>query len=111
MVLRIEYDLQELWKKSITTSLKGKGSKEFGAIKLDIPFKIRNKTFTRIFGSDRISLNVTGNISFDLSGRTEKRSGSAINAQENQNTFKVYFIPQFSLLLLHRSINQKMRKL
>ncbi len=89
--LRIQADVRELWKKSVTTGIKGQVSKAFGAIKLDIPFKIKSKTFTRIFGSDRISLNVTGNISFDLSGRTEKRSGSAINAQENQNTFSPRF--------------------
>ncbi len=86
---------QYLWKqmlfKQAFTTITGNKNNEFGALKLDIPIRIKNETFTRIFGSDKISLRVTGNISFDLSGRTEKRSGSAINARENQNTFSPRF--------------------
>ncbi len=91
MRLRVEYETRELWKQSVIKSLEGKREEEFGAIQLDIPFRIKSKTFTRIFGSDRIGLRVTGNISFDLSGRTEERSGSAVSAIENQNTFSPRF--------------------
>ncbi len=89
--LRTAFDARELWKKNVLSSLKGQVSKSSGAIELDIPFRIKSKTFTRIFGSDKIGLRVTGNISFDLSGRTETRSGSAISAIENQNTFSPRF--------------------
>ncbi len=89
--MRTAFDTRELWKKNVITGLKGQVSKSSGAIELDIPFRIKSKTFTRIFGSDKIGLRVTGNISFDLSGRTETRSGSAISAIENQNTFSPRF--------------------
>lgn len=89
--LRREFDARELWKKSVVTGVKPGAEKSFGAISLDIPIGIKSKTFQRIFGSDKIGLRVTGNISFDLSGRTEKRSGSAISALENQNTFSPRF--------------------
>ena len=92
--LRLDFQIRELWKSTIVGNYKGKEEKEFGAIQLDIPFKIKSKTFTRIFGSDRIGLRVTGNISFDLSGRTEERSGSAISAVESQNTFSPRFRQQ-----------------
>lgn len=92
--LRLEFQTRELWKSTILSRYKPEKEKEFGAIELDVPFKIKSKTFTRIFGSDRIGLRVTGNISFDLSGRTEERSGSAISAVESQNTFSPRFRQQ-----------------
>ncbi len=89
--LRLKYDTQKLWRQAVTYQFGRQTESGFGAIKLDIPLHIKSKTFTRIFGSDRIGLRVTGNISFDLSGRSEKRSGSAISALENQNTFSPRF--------------------
>jgi hypothetical protein len=89
--LRLKFDTKQLWKESEIKGLRGKVERSSGAIELDIPFRIKSKTFTRIFGSDRIGLRVTGNISFDLSGRTEDRSGSAISAIESQNTFSPRF--------------------
>ncbi|MEJ2053487.1 MAG: cell surface protein SprA, partial [Calditrichaceae bacterium] len=92
--MRLDFQARELWKKAILNNFQPQQESEFGAIELDIPFRIKNKTFTRIFGSDRIGLRVTGNISFDLSGRTEQRSGSAVSAVESQNTFSPRFRQQ-----------------
>ncbi len=89
--LRTDFEIHELWKRSLLNAFKGQTQKSSGAIHLDIPLGLKSKTFTRIFGSDRIGLRVTGNISFDLSGRTENRSGSAVTALENQNTFSPRF--------------------
>jgi len=89
--LRLEFDQRELWKKSLVQRFRGKTERSSGAIELDIPFRIKSKAFTRIFGSDRIGLRVTGNITFDLSGRSEERSGSAISALESQSTFSPRF--------------------
>ncbi len=89
--MRMDFQEKELWKKTILQNFRGQQEEAFGAIELDIPFRIKNETFTRIFGSDRIGLRVTGNISFDLSGRTEERSGSAVSAIESQNTFSPRF--------------------
>ena len=62
-----------------------------GGIELNIPVRIRNKTFRRIFGGDRVGLTVSGNISFELSGRTESRSGSAVNSFQQKNIFSPKF--------------------
>ena len=62
-----------------------------GGIELNIPVRIRNKTFQRIFGGDRVGLTVSGNISFELSGRTESRSGSAVNSFQQKNVFSPKF--------------------
>ncbi|MCB0281216.1 MAG: cell surface protein SprA [Calditrichae bacterium] len=88
---RLAFNERELFKRKFSDAILNQKEAEFGAIELDIPFRIKSETFTRIFGSDRISLRVTGNISFDLSGRTEERSGSATSARENQNTFSPRF--------------------
>ncbi|HHJ51662.1 MAG TPA: cell surface protein SprA, partial [Caldithrix abyssi] len=89
--MRLAFDLREQWKASLIKLFRNKVERSSGAIQLDIPLRFKSKTFTRIFGSDRIGLRVTGNISFDLSGRTEKRSGSAVTALESRNTFSPRF--------------------
>jgi hypothetical protein len=89
--MRMHDDIMRTWRDMNIRKLSASKQKSSGAFELDIPFRIKNKTFTRIFGSDRIGLRVTGNISFDLSGRTEERSGSAVSALENQNTFSPRF--------------------
>lgn len=92
IALRIKFDNQELWRKTFREIISRQEEQESGAIELDIPIRIRNETFTRIFGSDRVGLKVTGNISFDLSGRSEERSGAATSATQNQGSFS----PRFS---------------
>ncbi len=89
--MRTHDDIVNAWRQLNINKLSKSQKKSSGAFELDIPFRIKNKTFTRIFGSDRIGLRVTGNISFDLSGRAEERSGSAVSALESQNTFSPRF--------------------
>jgi cell surface protein SprA len=45
-----------------------------GGLKLDIPVKIRSKTFQRIFGSGTVGLTVTGDIRIQAGLRREDRS-------------------------------------
>lgn len=90
--LRLEFDRKELWRRTFREQISRQEEAESGAIELDIPIRIKNETFTRIFGSDRVGLRVTGNISFDLSGRSEERSGAATSATQNQGSFS----PRFS---------------
>ena len=90
--MRIAFDRRELMKKSIASQVSQQEEKSTGALELEIPVRIKNETFTRIFGSDRVRLRVTGNISFDLSGRSEERSGAKISAVQDRGTFS----PKFS---------------
>jgi hypothetical protein len=89
--MRINFDNRQLLMKSFMETIGKQVERQIGALELEIPIRIRSKTFRRIFGSDRVALRVTGNISFDLSGRTEKRSGMAINAIQNRGTFSPRF--------------------
>lgn len=43
-----------------------------GALEIQVPFKIRSRTFRRIFGGDRVGLRVSGNIKIDGGLRREK---------------------------------------
>jgi hypothetical protein len=53
------------------------------AIEIDIPFKVRSKTFRRIFGSGRIGLNVTGSINISGTYTSEKRESESASAMNN----------------------------
>jgi hypothetical protein len=89
--LRLKFDRRELWKQSVIKKVAEEEETEGGALELEIPVRIKNATFTRIFGSDRVRLRVTGNISFDLSGRSEKRSGVAISRLQQTGSFSPRF--------------------
>ncbi|MGH1362927.1 MAG: cell surface protein SprA [Calditrichia bacterium] len=62
-----------------------------GGIELNIPGRIKSKAFKRIFGGDRVGLRVSGNITFEIAGRTESREGSAVTSIEQRNTFSPKF--------------------
>ncbi|TFH02464.1 MAG: cell surface protein SprA [Calditrichales bacterium] len=90
--LRLAFDRREIWKKAIREKIEKSEELDSGALELEIPVRIKNETFTRIFGSDRVRLRVTGNISFDLSGRSEERSGAKVSAMQDRGSFS----PRFS---------------
>lgn len=55
----------------VPTDEEGRGS---GGINLDIPLKIKSKTFQKVFGSGTVGLTVTGDISIQAKLRREDRS-------------------------------------
>ncbi len=89
--MRLKFDQREQWKQAVIKKVVEEEETEGGALELEIPVRIKNATFTRIFGSDRVRLRVTGNISFDLSGRSEKRSGVAISRLQQTGSFSPRF--------------------
>jgi cell surface protein SprA len=89
--IRLTHDRAQMWRDIVTKQVVEAEERKTGAIELEIPVRIKNETFTRIFGSDRVRLRVTGNISFDLSGRSEKRSGAAVSAVQDRGSFSPRF--------------------
>ncbi|MBN2790178.1 MAG: cell surface protein SprA [Candidatus Delongbacteria bacterium] len=69
---RTEYETRDQWFKSVT---KGLGVGEYGGflsgeeIAIDIPFKIKSRTFHRVFGGDKIGLRVKGSLSLSITGQ------------------------------------------
>jgi len=57
-----------------------------GALKIDIPFKVRNKTFRKFFGDGRIGLDATGNINITGGFRTERRERQDSYSNQADNT-------------------------
>lgn len=88
---RIQFDNNQLWHETVLRNLKLTEAGGGTGIELNIPMKIKSKTFKRIFGGDRVGLRVTGNISFELAGRSEDRSGSAVSAIEQSGNFSPKF--------------------
>ena len=88
---RLEHDIDFVWQKSLQKQLRLAQQRGAGGIELNIPVKIKSKTFQRIFGGDRVGLRVSGNISFELAGRAESREGSAISSIEQRGTFSPKF--------------------
>ena len=68
-------------------------------IEIDIPFKVKSKTFRRIFGSGRIGLNVHGNINMRGTYRAEKRESESASAyNNNRNDFRLEQEQQFTVV-------------
>jgi hypothetical protein len=68
-------------------------------VEIDIPFKVKSKTFRRIFGSGRIGLNVTGSISASAAYSSEKRESESVNSINKSNgDFKLEQTQQFTVV-------------
>jgi hypothetical protein len=69
---RLDYESKSQWHRSVT---KGLGVGNYGGflsgdeIAIDIPFKIKSRTFHRVFGGDKIGLRVKGSLSLSITGQ------------------------------------------
>ena len=88
---RLQFQNQSKWRETVIKDLSRKEAAGPGGIELNIPVRIRSKAFKRIFGGDRVGLRVTGNISFELAGRSEHREGSAVSSFEQRGNFSPRF--------------------
>jgi len=88
---KVSFDDRETWNKTVLKNLGKESTSSVGGIELNIPVKIKSKAFKRIFGGDRVGLRVTGNISFELAGRSESREGSAVSSYEQRGNFSPRF--------------------
>ena len=69
--LKAEYEEKQLWLKTLAKNLGVEYSTIAGGgdIVLDIPFKIKSRTFNRVFGGDNIGLRVRGSLSISVIGQ------------------------------------------
>ncbi len=88
---KLQYENQQIWRKTVIKNVGKEKEAGAGGIELNIPVKIKSKAFKRIFGGDRVGLRVTGNISFELAGRSESREGSAVSSFEQRGNFSPRF--------------------
>ncbi|RMF61685.1 MAG: cell surface protein SprA, partial [Calditrichaeota bacterium] len=88
---RIKFDNREKWIQKVLQTHLEHANRGGTGIVLNIPVRIKSKAFKRIFGGDRVGLRVSGNITFELAGRTESREGSAVSSFEERGTFSPKF--------------------
>ncbi len=95
------HKVQEIWRGKILEGLGEEDrqqSRSGGAISIDVPVEIKNKAFQRVFGSGRVGLNVSGDISIRGGFRHEKRSEvkTALNRGSDYN-FKMEQTQRFNV--------------
>ncbi|MBN2364874.1 MAG: cell surface protein SprA, partial [Calditrichaeota bacterium] len=88
---KLKNDNQTAWRQTVVKNIGSQTTSGPGGIELNIPVRIKSKAFKRIFGGDRVGLRVTGNISFELAGRSESREGSAVSSYEQRGNFSPRF--------------------
>ncbi len=96
---RLRTDLQELFRKTSLDKLKKPESEAGGeALTIEIPFKIKSKTFNKIFGGDRVRLRISGNINIEGGFRREDRSQVATyQGQEADYSFRIDQTQRFKI--------------
>jgi hypothetical protein len=58
-----------------------------GGLNIQLPTRIRSKTFRRIFGGDRVGLNVTGDVSINGGFRRDSREQLQSNIQQGNTNY------------------------
>ncbi|MDP8208194.1 MAG: cell surface protein SprA [Candidatus Electryonea clarkiae] len=87
--------LREKFYKTIYTPRDSRGG---GALEIQVPFKIKSKTFRRIFGGDRVGLRVSGRITIDGGLRREKSDQQVYaRTDQTQTNFKIDQTQQFHI--------------
>ncbi len=88
---RMERDLVSLYREETLKTLETAEARAGGeALTIEIPFKIKSKTFNKIFGGDRVRLRISGNINIEGGFRREDRSQVAtVYGQDTDYSFQI----------------------
>ncbi len=92
--------MKNYWQESAIRNMVAdeKGRRGSGGINLEIPVKIKSKTFQKIFGSGTVGLSVTGDIRIQAGLRREDRSETKTAVTRGSNTnFKMQQSQRFSV--------------
>ena len=90
------HDFREI---SINNLGKSSAQTRGGGLTIQLPTRIKSKTFRRIFGGDRVGLNVTGDVSIDGGFRREKRDQLQSNLANNANyNFRIDRSQRFTIV-------------
>lgn len=97
--LRFAYDLRKVFREITIKDFKAAAAARAGeGIAIDVPFRIKSKTFRRIFGGDNIGLRVQGTITIDGKLRQQKFDELQAANQRNSNTnFNIDMTQRFTI--------------
>lgn len=96
---RMASELREEMVKKRLTSYKSQGRRSAGeGVAIDLPYRIKSKTFRRLFGGDNVGVRVQGNIGITGSLRRQKFDELQAANQRNTNTaFQIDMIQRFTI--------------
>ena len=93
--------MQDDWRKAVVDGMLGGGANRKrgpGGLNIDIPVPIKSKTFQKIFGGDKVGLNVQGDIRINGGFRNENRSEVRTTIAQGSNTnFKMNQTQRFTV--------------
>ncbi|MCB1060000.1 MAG: cell surface protein SprA [Calditrichaeota bacterium] len=97
--LRIASDLRKAFIDETIKMFKAAAAANAGeGIAIDVPFRIKSKTFRRIFGGDNIGLRVQGSITIDGKYRRQKFDElQAANQRNTNNNFNIDMTQRFTI--------------
>jgi len=106
--LRFAYDTQKAFRENTVKVFKfqKKGTSGQG-IAIDVPFRIKSRTFKRIFGGERVGLRVSGDIS--INGHVRRQKFSQIQTINNQNASTSFLIDQTQRFTIEGKVGEKVK--
>jgi hypothetical protein len=96
---KLRQDNLKLWRDKCLENVQRQEAAAGGeGITIEIPFKIKSKTFNKIFGGDRVRLRISGNINIQGGFRREGRSQVAtVTGQSTDYSFHIDQTQQFRI--------------
>ncbi len=96
---RLRMDKIKLFRKTSLEALTQQAAQAGGEmLTIEIPFKIKSKTFNKIFGGDRVRLRISGNINIEGGFRREDRSQVAtVTGQDTDYSFHIDQTQRFKI--------------
>ncbi|MCA9742480.1 MAG: cell surface protein SprA [Deferribacteres bacterium] len=100
MALSVEHNRHKMWREATLQSLFAAKTRRSGSggLNIEIPVEIKSRAFQKIFGGDRVGLNVQGEIRIDGGFRNENRSEVKTSIAQGSNTnFKMNQTQRFTV--------------
>lgn len=96
---KMQWDVRKTWRDVTEKSYKTAGRTGTGeGIAIDLPYRIKSKTFRKLFGGDNVGVRVQGNISINGSLRRQSFDERQVANQANTNTaFRIDMVQQFTI--------------
>ncbi len=106
--LRLAADIRQLFHEKTRAAFKFQKVATSGeGIAIDVPFRIKSRTFRRIFGGERVGLRVSGDIS--INGHIRRQNFSQIQSANNQNASTSFLIDQTQRFTIEGKVGEKVR--
>lgn len=96
---RWRYDTQRAWRDELRQSYKQASLRRSGeGVAIDLPYRIKSKTFRRLFGGDNVGVRVQGNIA--INGNLRRQNFDELQSANMRNTntsFRIDMVQQFTI--------------